>query len=80
MKIKYICDYCGREYDNKVTCSECENAHKYFIKNVDLKQLPNDITLEIGNGLRSLYKFDGMLPPKEVYDINGNLTYCYTTI
>lgn len=80
MKIKYICDYCGREYDNKVACSECENAHKYFIKNVDLKQFPNDITLEIGNGLRSLYKFDGMLPPKEVYDINGNLSYSYTTI
>ena len=80
MKIKYICEYCGKEYDNKVACSECEKAHKYFIKHVDLKYFPNDITLEIGNGLRSLYKFESILPPKEVYDINGNVTYSYTTI
>ena len=80
MKIKYICDYCGKEYDSMVACSECENTHKYIIKKVNLEHFPNDVTLEIGNGLRSLYKFESILPQKEVHDINGNITYSYTTI
>ena len=37
MKIKYICDYCGKEYDSMVACSECENTHKYIIKKVNLE-------------------------------------------
>ena len=80
MKIKYICDYCGKEYDNKVACSECENAHQYFIKNVDMQHFPHQIILEIENGLRGVYEFQDMERPKEIYDINGNITYSYTTI
>lgn len=65
-QIKYICEYCGVDYDREEDAKRCEASHikpvkvvKADYKYIGIQNLPVSVTVEFENGAEREYVAKG---------------------
>lgn len=63
-QIRYRCDYCGTEFEDREMCLKCENTHikpksvdSYYFKYRDSDGYPYKIKVKMDDGSIVTYKF-----------------------